>query len=137
MRRCRQNRVSGGLSALAGPECLRAYILSRCRRPRKTLSGPAWRGRRGVARIESDTQMSTWVTIDGAEGEGGGQLLRTALSLSLVTRTPFRIERIRAGRKKPGLLRQHLNGVEPAVQVGGARVAGGAGGQESLVNKRM
>ena len=39
----RQDRVGGRLSALAGPECLRDYILSRCRRSRKTLSGPAWR----------------------------------------------------------------------------------------------
>jgi RNA 3'-terminal phosphate cyclase (ATP) len=47
------------------------------------------------------------LTIDRSLGEGGGQILRTALALSLVTGTPFRIERIRAGRPKPGLLRQH------------------------------
>ncbi len=55
--------------------------------------------------------MNNWVMIDGSEGEGGGQLLRTALSLSLVTGRPFRIERIRARRRKPGLLRQHLTAV--------------------------
>jgi RNA 3'-terminal phosphate cyclase (ATP) len=76
--------------------------------------------------------MSNWVTIDGSEGEGGGQLLRTALSLSLVTRTPFRIERIRAGRKKPGLLRQHLTAVQAAAQVGRARVSGAELGSQSL-----
>ena len=48
------------------------------------------------------------LTIDGSYGEGGGQILRTSLALSLVTGTPVRIEKIRAGRKKPGLLRQHL-----------------------------
>ncbi len=64
----------------------------------------------------------TWVTIDGSEGEGGGQLLRTALTLSLVTGRPFRIERIRAGRQKPGLLRQHLTAVRAAAEVGRARV---------------
>jgi RNA 3'-terminal phosphate cyclase (ATP) len=88
--------------------------------------------RRSIEGIESDTQMSNWVTIDGSEGEGGGQLLRTALSLSLVTSTPFRIERIRAGRKKPGLLRQHLTAVQAAVQVGRARVSGAELGSQTL-----
>src|SRR5262245_16129236 len=77
-------------------------------------------------------QMSNWVTIDGAEGEGGGQLLRTALSLALVTGTPFRIERIRAGRRKPGLLRQHLTAVHAAAQIGRARVSGAELGSHSL-----
>src|SRR5438132_11452979 len=68
--------------------------------------------------------MTDWITIDGSEGEGGGQILRTALALSLVTGRPFRIENIRAGRRKPGLLRQHLTAVHAASQVGGARVSG-------------
>jgi RNA 3'-terminal phosphate cyclase (ATP) len=76
--------------------------------------------------------MSTWVTIDGSEGEGGGQILRTALSLSLVTGLPFRIERIRAGRMKPGLLRQHLTAVDAAARVGRARVTGAEPGSQSL-----
>ena len=76
--------------------------------------------------------MSNWVTIDGSEGEGGGQLLRTALSLSLVTAIPFRIDRIRAGRRKPGLLRQHLTAVQAAAQVGHARVSGGELGSQTL-----
>jgi RNA 3'-terminal phosphate cyclase (ATP) len=45
------------------------------------------------------------LNIDGSLGEGGGQILRTALALSMVTGKPFRIEKIRAGRPKPGLLR--------------------------------
>src|SRR5580765_6409304 len=52
------------------------------------------------------------ITIDGSQGEGGGQILRTSLALSLVTGQPFRMERIRARRQKPGLLRQHLTAVE-------------------------
>ncbi len=76
--------------------------------------------------------MSAWITIDGSEGEGGGQLLRTALSLSLVTRRPFRIERIRGRRQKPGLLRQHLTVVQAAAQVGDARVTGAELGSQSL-----
>src|SRR4051794_32051606 len=81
---------------------------------------------------QSDTKMSNWVSIDGSQGEGGGQLLRTALSLSLVTGKPFRIERIRAGRKKPGLLRQHLTAVHAAAQVGRAHVVGAELGSQSV-----
>src|ERR687886_2112423 len=57
---------------------------------------------------------SRWnmMVIDGAYSEGGGQILRTSLALSLVTGTPFRIEHIRAGRPRPGLLRQHLTAGE-------------------------
>ena len=73
-----------------------------------------------------------WITIDGSAGEGGGQVLRTALALSLVTGRPFRIERIRAGRAKPGLLRQHLTAVQAATQVGRARVSGDELGSAAL-----
>ena len=48
------------------------------------------------------------ITIDGSIGEGGGQILRTALSLAAITGTPVRFEHIRARRPKPGLMRQHL-----------------------------
>ena len=68
--------------------------------------------------------MTDWLTIDGSEGEGGGQILRTALALSLVTGRAFHIEGIRAGRRKPGLLRQHLTAVQAAAEVSGARVSG-------------
>lgn len=64
------------------------------------------------------------ITIDGSFGEGGGQILRTALALALVTGQPFRIEKIRAGRKNPGLLRQHLTSVKAAAQIGHAKVEG-------------
>jgi RNA 3'-terminal phosphate cyclase (ATP) len=70
--------------------------------------------------------------IDGSVGEGGGQILRTALALSLVTGTPFRMEKIRARREKPGLLRQHLTAVNAAVAVGGAEVEGATLGSPSL-----
>lgn len=76
--------------------------------------------------------MSDWITIDGAEGEGGGQILRTALALSLVTGTPFRIDRIRAARRKSGLLRQHLTAVQAAAEVGTARVTGAELGSAAL-----
>ncbi len=73
------------------------------------------------------------ITIDGAVGEGGGQILRTALALSLVTGKPFRIVNIRAGRKKPGLLRQHLTAVQAAAEVGDAVSDGAEMGSTELV----
>lgn len=73
------------------------------------------------------------LTIDGARGEGGGQILRSALALSLVSGTPFRIERIRAGRARPGLMRQHLTAVEAAATVGEAEVEGAAIGSQEVV----
>lgn len=60
-------------------------------------------------------------------------MLRTALTLALVTGTPFRMERIRAGRPKPGLLRQHLTAVNAAAAVGSAEVEGAALGSEAIV----
>lgn len=72
------------------------------------------------------------ITIDGSKGEGGGQVLRTSLALSLATGVPFRIEKIRAGRPKPGLMRQHLTAVQAAAAVGRARVAGAEPGSREL-----
>lgn len=72
------------------------------------------------------------ITIDGSFGEGGGQILRTSLALSLVTGKPFRMENIRAKRDKPGLLRQHLTAVSAAAEVSDARVEGGAIGSTGL-----
>lgn len=72
------------------------------------------------------------LTIDGAMGEGGGQVLRTSLALSAVTGTPFRIEGIRARRTRPGLLRQHLTAVRAIAEVCGARVSGDSLGSSAL-----
>jgi len=73
------------------------------------------------------------LTIDGSRGEGGGQVLRTSLGLSLVTGKPFRIERIRAGRPKPGLGRQHLTAVRAAAEVARAEVEGAELGSGEIV----
>ncbi len=72
------------------------------------------------------------ITIDGSSGEGGGQILRTSLALSLVTGKPFQMERIRARRAKPGLQRQHLTSVRAAAEVGRADVEGALLGSREL-----
>jgi RNA 3'-terminal phosphate cyclase (ATP) len=72
------------------------------------------------------------VAIDGAHGEGGGQILRTALTLSAITGRPLRIERIRALRRNPGLAAQHLTAVRSAAALCGARLSGDALGSTFL-----
>src|ERR1700678_2402400 len=66
------------------------------------------------------------IPIDGSIGEGGGQILRTALALAMITGQPFRITNIRAGREKPGLLRQHLTAVNAAAEICTAAVQSAA-----------
>lgn len=70
--------------------------------------------------------------LDGSEGEGGGQILRTSLALSMVTGTPVRIRNVRARRSKPGLQRQHLVAVQAAARIGSARVTGAEIGSQTL-----
>lgn len=72
------------------------------------------------------------IELDGSFGEGGGQILRTSLAMSLVTGKPFRITNIRAGRKKPGLLHQHLTSVNAAAKIGRAEVSGDDIGSQTL-----
>lgn len=64
------------------------------------------------------------IDIDGSYGEGGGQILRTTVSLSALIQKPVRIVNIRAGRPKPGLKRQHIAGIELTSQIVGAEVKG-------------
>ena len=72
------------------------------------------------------------ISIDGAYGEGGGQILRTSLSLAIITNQPIRIERIRAGRQKPGLAAQHLTAVRAAAAICQAEVRGDTLGSMTL-----
>lgn len=62
------------------------------------------------------------IIINGSMGEGGGQVLRTSITLSMITGKSFRLNNIRAGRGKPGLLRQHLTCVHAAAEICGAEV---------------
>ena len=73
------------------------------------------------------------LVIDGSHGEGGGQVLRTSLTLATLIGRPVRIERIRARRKKPGLRPQHLTAVRAAGTVCGARLEGDALDSQTLV----
>jgi RNA 3'-terminal phosphate cyclase (ATP) len=57
------------------------------------------------------------IEIDGSQGEGGGQILRSSLSLAICTQQPFRITNIRANRERPGLMRQHLTAVRAAAEI--------------------
>ena len=75
------------------------------------------------------------IVLDGSAGEGGGQILRSALTLSILTRTPFRMERIRAGRQKPGLLAQHLTAIAAAKAVSNAEVTGAEPGSREITFK--
>lgn len=72
------------------------------------------------------------ITIDGSKGEGGGQVLRSALTLSATTGQPFRIEKIRAKRQKPGLMRQHLTCVLAAAEICGGHADGATIGSTEL-----
>lgn len=72
------------------------------------------------------------IEIDGSHGEGGGQILRTSLALSVITGTPVRFVDIRANRKPPGLRKQHLTAVLAAARVGMAEVSGAEVGARTL-----
>jgi RNA 3'-terminal phosphate cyclase (ATP) len=72
------------------------------------------------------------IHIDGSQGEGGGQILRSSLALSLVTGKPFTIDNIRANRSKPGLMRQHLTAVRAAAEVGQCEVENATTGSVRL-----
>ena len=76
--------------------------------------------------------MTDSIHIDGSQGEGGGQIVRSSLALALVAGRPLTIDNIRAGREKPGLMRQHLTAVNAAVEICGGTVTGAAVGSRSL-----
>src|SRR5437763_9801015 len=72
------------------------------------------------------------IDLDGSFGEGGGQILRSSLTLALLTGQSFRLRNVRARRAKPGLQPQHLTCVRAAAQVGDAQTAGASVGSSTL-----
>ena len=88
--------------------------------------------RKGHVEIRKATTVTTPIEVNGAMGEGGGQVLRSALSLSLLTGQAFRLSRIRANRDRPGLRPQHLAAVQSAARISGARVSGDRVGSEEI-----
>src|SRR5436305_11480511 len=67
---------------------------------------------------------SSMLELDGSFGEGGGQILRSSLALSLLTGKPFHLRNVRARRSKPGLQPQHLMSVTAAAHIGSAQTRG-------------
>lgn len=76
--------------------------------------------------------MTSMIHIDGSQGEGGGQILRSSLALAMVTGCGLTMDRVRARREKPGLMRQHLTAVRAAKEICGATVTGDAIGSSVL-----
>jgi RNA 3'-phosphate cyclase len=72
------------------------------------------------------------LSVDGSYGEGGGQILRTALALAALTGVPVRVEHIRARRSKPGLRPQHLTAVQALARVCQAEISGVSLGSQDL-----
>jgi len=72
------------------------------------------------------------VEIDGSMGEGGGQILRTAVSLAAVLGVPIRVYNIRAKRRNPGLRPQHLNAIAAIADMSGGRLVGASVGSTSI-----
>ena len=81
----------------------------------------------------NNMKQQQYLTIDGASGEGGGQIFRSALTLSMCLGKPICIDNIRAGRSKPGLLRQHLTCLQAATVISDAEVEGDYLGSSRVV----
>lgn len=73
------------------------------------------------------------LTLDGSHGESGGQILRTALSLSIITARHIRLVNIRTGRPNPGLMAQHLSAVRAAAAISGAAISGDRLGSTDII----
>ncbi len=72
------------------------------------------------------------VEIDGSYGSGGGQILRTAVALAAITKKPCHVFNIRKGREKPGLMPQHLLGIQAIAQLCNCSLGGDYLGSEEI-----
>ncbi len=77
--------------------------------------------------------MAERMQIDGSYGEGGGQVLRTSVTLAAITGKPIEIYSVRGKRPKPGLQPQHLRSVHAAAELCGAKLRGAVKGAVVLV----
>lgn len=93
---------------------------------------PAGRPGVRVGLNRSPNPVPAMIPLDGSQGEGGGQILRSALTLAALTGTPFKLTNIRAGRAKPGLAAQHLTCVKAAARICRADYKGAAIGSSTL-----
>jgi RNA 3'-terminal phosphate cyclase (ATP) len=91
-----------------------------------------WESAGPTADLANVMSERDYTVIDGSYGEGGGQILRTSLSLATITGRPLKLVNIRGKRKKPGLRPQHLTGVQACAAVSGAKVAGAKLGKQEL-----
>jgi RNA 3'-phosphate cyclase len=88
---------------------------------------------RGTVSVTLLVKGVAMVRIDGSQGEGGGQIVRSALTMAIITGEATRIDNIRAGRERPGLRPQHLKAAEAAAAICSGRVEGAHPGSESLI----
>lgn len=76
--------------------------------------------------------MNKMIKVDGSVGEGGGQILRTCLAISMILKQPFELVNIRANRKNPGLSSQHLKCIELASNISNAQINGVSLGSKEI-----
>lgn len=135
-----RRRRSARIEPKPGDACRKRWTSHAAHESTSAPLRPSWASI-GHSRVSTETHLVSssksssekLVVLDGSRGEGGGQILRTALSLSLLTGRPFRITKIRANREKAGLRPQHLKAVEAAAMLGHAEVLGAEVGSRDLV----
>ena len=91
---------------------------------KKRENASAWSLSSGGGRASLSERKKSLIEIDGGQGEGGGQILRTALCLSALMGESVWIFNVRKGRKRPGLRAQHLAAVRAVAAISDGRLEG-------------